>query len=148
MGMLNRLFGNPNAATENHLLNLETAQMIVEDYGNFLQASAPLPGCVADTSRLPHDKDIIKDALLTCMGVIRDPGLIEHLKHGYLMLSAWQEGVGEKHLGIDFTQLNLEADPLQLAASIQRQKETVDKWEIIISAEQAALKSDLRELLL
>ena len=146
MGIFNRLFARPGPSSNSHLLSIEAARDIVQDYADFLKTSAPLPGCVADSSQLPHAKPVIKDALTTCLNVIRDPELKEHLKHGYLMLSAWQNDVGEKNLGLDFTQLDLDGDPLELAAMIQQQKSGVHNWESILKEEQVILTAELRKL--
>ena len=78
-----------------------------------------------------------------CITELRDTQLTEHLKYGYLMLSAWQNGVGDKTLGLDFTQLDLEIDPLDLAQQIQQQSAPMEKWSPMIKDEQAKLTSEL-----
>jgi hypothetical protein len=112
-------------------LDLDLARKVVQDYANFLNTSAPLPGCVADSQQLPHHKELIKESLFTCINATGDPELIGHLKNGYLMLSAWQEGVGEHNLGMDFT------------AQVQRQREEVAHWRPLVEAEQKLLSADL-----
>jgi hypothetical protein len=143
MGMFNRLFRGELRRSSPSELSLETARQVVQDYKVFLETSAPLPGRVADVSKLPHSKDYIKDALSVCITVLRDPQLNEHLKYGYLMLSAWQNGVGAQTLGPDFAQLDLDGDPLELAQQIQEQSEPMEKWKPVIQAEQARLTSEL-----
>jgi hypothetical protein len=142
--MFDRLFRK--ARTGHYALahSFETAQRVIQDYEDFLKTSAPLPGCVADESQLPHPKEDIKQALSTCIGAIRDPELIEHLKHGYLMLCAWQHNVGINVLGVNFTELDLEQDPMTVAALIQQQSASIEQWKPWVEAEQA---SSHRELL-
>ena len=146
MGIFNRLLGREKSNQVSHQLNIEEAQRIVQDYGDFLAISSPPPGAVADVNKLPHDKPVIKEALATCISVIRDPELAEHLKHGYLMLSAWQIGVGDKNRGLDFTRINLDMDPLELAELIQRKSDTMDDWRPLIKTEQATLTAELNAL--
>jgi len=62
------------------------------------------------------------------------------------MLSAWQNGVGDQNLGVDFTRLDLEADPIELADIIQRDSEVMRKWNRLITAEQSILQSELKAL--
>lgn len=143
MGMFNRLFSRKISRARPCELSIETAQRVVQDYRVFLESSAPLPGRVADVSELPHSKDLIKDAISVCITELRDTQLTEHLKYGYLMLSAWQNGVGDKTLGPDFTQLDLEIDPLDLAQQIQQQSAPMEKWSPMIKDEQAKLTSEL-----
>ena len=146
MGMFKRLFSRSADSMKGARLCIDAAQGVVQDYRIYLESCAPLPGCVADESKLPHDKAVIKQAIRECMLVFRDPGLTEHLKHGYLMLSAWQKRVGEKTLGVDFTQLDLDADPLELAQQIQQQSESVEQWQDVIKAEQASMLSELEAI--
>jgi hypothetical protein len=143
MGMFNRLFRRDVGGKNSADLSLATARRVVRDYRVFLETSAPLPGRVADVRELPHSKDHIKDAISVCITVLRNPQLTEHLKYGYLMLSAWQKGVGAKTLGPDFTQLDLDIDPLELAQKIQEQSAPMEKWSPVIRAEQAKLTSEL-----
>ena len=146
MGMLNTLFRKVGARQESAGLDIARAQSIVQDYRVFLETSAPLPGRVADERQLPHSKELIKHAISVCISVIRDPQLNEHLKHGYLMLSAWQNGVGDTNLGVDFSQLDLERDPIELADIIQRESEVMSKWNPLIKAEQSILLMELKAL--
>ena len=146
MGMFNRLFRKDISRGSPSDLSIETAQRVVHDYRVFLETSAPLPGRVADVSELPHSKGHIKDAISACITAFRDPQLTEHLKYGYLMLSAWQSGVGTKALGPEFAHLDLDGDPLELARQIQEQSAPMEKWNPIIRAEQAKLTSELRAM--
>ena len=146
MGMFNSLLRKVGARQESTGLDIAKAQRVVQDYRVFLETSAPLPGRVADERQLPHSKEQIKHAISVCISVIRDPQLNEHLKHGYLMLSAWQNGVGHTNLGVDFTQLDLDTDPIELADIIQRESDVMSKWTPMIKAEQSILRAELKAL--
>ena len=136
--------GRPCAAA--HELSIEAAQEIVQQYANFVESSSPLPGRVADAGLLPHSKETIKNALATCICAARNTELTDHLKQGYLMLSAWQNDVGEKMPGLDLTRIDLDADPLEIAEIIQNQSATMRPWEPLIKAEQEQLGSELKAL--
>jgi hypothetical protein len=139
MGVLQRIFRSDKPAGQDMAL----AHQVVMEYANFVNTSAPLPGCVADSSQLPYDKEVIKRSLFTCISGTGDREIIEHFKNGYLMLSAWQDAVGEQTLGLDFTGLDLEADPLDVAEQIQLQGDRVARWKPVIEAEQKILAADL-----
>lgn len=147
MNLFKHLFGRTQARNDEFgALDLHTAQKVVQDYADFLDIAAPLPGRVSDESRLPYSKLHIKNALSVCINASCDPQLISHLKNGYLMLSAWQSGVGSRTVGVDFSSLNLAADPLEVAEAIQIQSEQVSRWTPIVKTEQANLASELRVL--
>ena len=139
MGVLQRIFRSDKPAGQDMAL----AHRVVMEYANFVNTSAPLPGCVADSSQLPYDKEVIKRSLFTCISGTGDREIIEHFKNGYLMLSAWQDAVGEQTLGLDFTGLDLEADPLDVAEQIQLQGDRAARWKPVIEAEQKILAADL-----
>jgi hypothetical protein len=139
MGIFQRIPGTDSKSGLDHGL----ARQVVQAYANFLNAAPPLPGCVADTSELPFDKELIKESLSTWINTTGDPELIEHFKHGYLMLSAWQDNVGERRLGVDFTAIDLDADPLTIASEVQRRNDEVAYWTPIVAADQKQLAADL-----
>lgn len=147
MKFFRHLFGREDARNDAFgALDLDTAQKIVQDYANFLEIAAPLPGRVADENRLPYSKQHIKNALSVCINATGDPELIGHLKNGYLMLCAWQPDVGQRVVGVDFSSLDLEADPMEVAESIQRHAEQMDRWDPLVQAEQAELATELKVL--
>ena len=139
MGIFQRVFG----ATARQGYNLGLAREVVQTYANFVSTSAPLPGCVADTSELPYDKELIKESLYACINATSDPDLIQHFKHGYLMLSAWQDNVGERRLGLDFTAMDLAREPAVIAEEVQRQGDEVSHWTPIVASDQKRLAEDL-----
>lgn len=142
MNVFNRLLKRGKAGNGSTLMSIETAHRVVREYGHFLETSAPLPGCVADVDQLPHSKEYIKAAIGVCVNKIKVPEVIEELKNGYLMLSAWQNDVGEQTLGLDFTQLDLNEDPVLIAQMIQQQSDGIGRWKPMIEADQIALMSE------
>jgi hypothetical protein len=146
MRMIKRLFSRDRTSPEATLAQLQTAQVIVQDYADFLETSAPLPGRIADVSQLPHDKQLIKDAIAVCITGFADPVLSEHLRHGYLMLSAWQQGVGDNVIGVDYSELDLDTDPIILAEQIQKTSNTMGPWQKLVEAEQKYLNAELKEM--
>lgn len=139
MGIFQKIFGYESPTAP----DIALSHKVVQDYANFLNTSAPLPGCVADSRQLPHDKEVIKQSLFNCISSTGDRELIEHFKNGYLMLSAWQDKVGEQVLGLDFTSIDLESDPLDIAAQVQAQSDRVANWKPKIEAEQKILAAEL-----
>jgi hypothetical protein len=139
MGVLQRIFRTEPAPPA----NLALAREVVRAYANFLNTSAPLPGCIADTRELPYDKEVIKESLFICISATGDPELIQHFRHGYLMLSAWQDDVGERRLGLDFTGMDLDADPAEIAEAVQHQSDEAACWTPVVVADQRRLAADL-----
>ena len=144
--MLNRLFRRGYSHIEPTPMSVESAHKVVHGYAGFLETDAPFPGCVADVNELPYSKDKIKAALALCVTTIDAPEITEDLKHGYLMLSAWQEGVGGQTLGLNFTELNLDDDPMLIAERIQRQSASIQRWEPQVKAEQVSLLAEFERL--
>ena len=139
MSIFQRIFQTQWQPTDDVVL----ARQVVQEYADFLNTAAPLPGCVADTSELPFEKEMIKQSLYACIGATEDPELIQHFKHGYLLLSAWQENVGVTRLGLDFTSIDLDQDPEVTAAEVQRQSDEVSSWTSVVEADQKRLAADL-----
>jgi hypothetical protein len=144
--MFNRLFRRSHNAVWPTLMSVETAHKVVHGYAGFLETDAPLPGCVADVNQLPYSKEKIKAALALCATTIEAPEITEDLKHGYLMLSAWQEGVGGQVLGLNFSEFDLDDDPMLIAERIQRQSAGIQRWEPQVKAEQVSLLAEFEGL--
>jgi hypothetical protein len=142
MSLFSRLFGTFRSSSGSS--QFISAQRKVLDYARFIERCAPMPGTVADASLLPHPKQELKTALITCLGNNSDQQLAEHLRHGYLMLSAWQDNVGDRVVGMDFAGLDLEADPLETATRLEQQSEAVRHWQGVVELEQAELRADLQ----
>jgi hypothetical protein len=122
------------------------SEKIVQDYGAVLGSAAPGPGCVADARKLPHPKQRIKQALVFALRMTKEPQMREQLKVGYISLSDWQDGVGDAPVGIDLTNVDPNADPVELAKRIASQGAAAEKWMPKVKAEQEALKVELKKL--
>jgi hypothetical protein len=118
----------------------------VLDYARFLENYAPMPGRIIDASRLPHPKASLKQALLMCIGSGASNSLEEHLKAGYLMLSAFQTNVGDVGLGTDFAALDLEADLVDIVEQLQQDEAEAQSWRLDVRLELEQLKQDLYAL--
>lgn len=146
MGLLDRIFGRTKSNCPIEQMTAAAAERIVQDYGAVLEFSAPAPGCVADVRNLPHSKERIKQALVFALRLSKEPQMREQMKIGYILLADWQEGVGNETVGIDFTKLDLNADPLDVAKRIASQGSAMEKWMPLVKAEQETLKLELQKL--
>ena len=144
MKLFTRLFGRLSGAE--HELQFIQAQRMVLDYARFLENSAPMPGRIVDSSQLPHPKGALKRALLMCIGSSSDARLEEHLKAGYLMLSAFQTDVGDVGLGTDFANLDLEEDVMDIAHQLEEDEGLAQTWRLDVRRELEQLKQDLYAL--
>jgi hypothetical protein len=119
---------------------------IVQAYGKILETSAPVPGTVADASKLPYPKQQIKEAIVAALRSTDDPQIREHLKIGYIQLSDWQEGVGETNQGLDVSALDMNQDAESLAKAVFEQSSGSEKWTAMVQKEQEELKRELKTL--
>ena len=147
MGLLDRIFGRTKTeSSSSGAMPPAVAEKIVQDYGAVLGSTAPTPGCIADARKLPHSKERIKQALVFALRMTKEPQMREQLKVGYISLSDWQEGVGDATVGIDLINMDLNADPVELAKRITSQGAAAEKWMPKVEAEQEALKAELQKL--
>jgi len=147
MGLLDCVFGRTKTeSSDAGAMPPAVAEKIVQDYGAVLGSAAPAPGCVADARKLPYPKERIKQALVFALRMTKEPQMREQLKVGYISLSDWQEGVGDATVGIDLTNLDPNADPVDLAKRITSQGAAAEKWLPKVKAEQEALKAELQKL--
>ena len=119
---------------------------IVQAYGKILETSVPVPGTVADASKLPYPKQQIKEAIVAALRSTDDPQMKEYLKVGYIQLSDWQEGVGETNQGIDVTGLDVNQDTESLANAVLDKSPGSEKWMAMAQKEQENLKRELQAL--
>ena len=146
MHYLTRLLGCCKSRTERKHHEPGTAKQLVEGYLYFLESWGPLPGRVADTKQLPYSKDAIKATLSARLMITQDPRCSERLRQSYLMLSAWQEGVGDEAIGLNFEQLDLTVAPEELSEIIQIISASMEKWTPLIDAEREALLEELKTM--
>ena len=116
---------------------------VVQDYGNILETSTPVPGTVADLKKLPYPKQQIKDSIIAALRNSDDQQMKEHLKFAYIQLSNWQEGVGESDQGLDLSSLDMSQDTESLAKAVLEQSSRTESWTDIVQKEQEALKQEL-----
>jgi hypothetical protein len=117
---------------------------IVQDYGAVLMEATP--GVVSDVSNLPHNKQKIKDAIISSLQATNEDSLKQHLKTAYIQLADWQDGVGEKSKGLDASSLDMSQDATELAQIVHSQvsegKELTEK----MLDESKQLQRELEEL--
>jgi hypothetical protein len=118
---------------------------IVTKYGAVLESEAPMPGCVADVTKLPFPKAEIKEALVHALRVTSDAKMKDFLKIAYVQLADWQEGVGANNPGLDIGKVDrsasIEAQAIQIASMSKGQ----NKWSQLALAEGESLKKELEE---
>lgn len=119
---------------------------VVQVYGKFLETSSPRPGTVADANKLPYPKQKIKEAIIAALHRTNDPTIKEHLKGGYICLSDWQEGVGEKDQGIDLLGLDMSQGPEVLKHLLLEYNPESEKWTDLAKEELLILREELRAL--
>lgn len=141
MGFFSRLLGDRPKPT---LFSSTSSNIVVADYGEVLETRAPAPGCVADVTELPYQKDEIKRAILMMLGVITDSQLREHLRFAYVSLADWQVGVGTRHLGLDITKIDRNKLIDDRAKEVLEKGDEMKMWLPIIEAERNALLRELK----
>lgn len=119
---------------------------IVQAYGKVLETSAPVPGTVADTNKLPFPKQVIKNAIIAALHSIDDPQMKEHLKSAYIQLSDWQEGVGKSNQGLDISTIDLRQDTESFAKAVMEKSSGSEKWLDTAKKEHEALEQELHQL--
>ncbi|TGD73442.1 hypothetical protein E4634_10430 [Mangrovimicrobium sediminis] len=138
--LLDHLLGTPGRS------QYLDARRQVTDYAQFLERAAPMPGQVADANQLPHPKGELKLALLLCLGGACEEKVREQLEAGYLMLSAFQEGVGRPFVGADFAGLDLDTDPEEVALALERAYLEASPWRRLAMRELQRLREELQQL--
>lgn len=128
---------------------------IVNRYGAFMQSSAfPAPFCVADTKKLPYEKETIKGAFILLMRLCEDPKRKELLKYGYVSLANFQDGVGETDLGLDLEKLpkvkDIDFNDGKTVAAIIKEAHVMthsaDKFKEKVEQERLVLEKDVTEI--
>jgi hypothetical protein len=144
-------FGEQQQAIDETASNDEesTAEAIVNAYGKTIEYLAPPPGGVADANKLPFPKERIKAALLLMLKH-STPEQRPSLLAGYMMLADFQPGVGDKDVGIDFSQTdaaNMSQEELvAFATKMTEGSAEREKWQAIATKERAQLEHDLQAL--
>ncbi len=144
MGIFKSIFGADKKSEVR--ITPEMAEKIINAFGVVLEKESPTTGCVKDVSRLPYPKEKIKQALIVGLRSVTDRQIKEYLKMAYISLADWQDGVGEKTLGLSTSKLDLNQSIETLAEEIGQQTEGFEKWKPIIQADLKRLQNELRDL--
>jgi hypothetical protein len=86
-----------------------------------------------------------KQALITLLKSNEDPQMLEHLKSSYWLLADWQDGVGNTNVGLDLSNMDLTADPIELAKQMSEQSND-NEWKEKAEKERQQLRAELKEL--
>lgn len=124
----------------------EQARMIVDAYARFLETSGPLPGQVMDISSLPCEKGEIRRALLLCLNCNLDTDLQADLEAGFLLLSAFQDGVGTLPAGEVFAALDLDACPREINAYLAGEHDAFEPWRKKARTELQRLRREVEQI--
>ena len=147
MGFLSKVFGKKDQNTVSQkTINPELAVKIIQVYGSILENQSPPPGSVADLSKLPYQKEQIKQALIIGMHSTDDEKMREMMKFGFVELANWQKGVGDKDQGLDISKIDLNDDPGKAIEQFRKQSDDYKKWSSIVEAERESSEKDLRDL--
>ncbi len=139
-----RILRESRVSSSEHM-NAAEAEAIIRAYGAVLVNSAPPPGTVADKSRLPVSKSMLKEAIMFALGATKDPIQKSHLRIAYLQLADFQEGVGAVDVALDVSRLDLQnATPEELAQQVIEQTEGTEELQVLVQKEQEMLKQELQ----
>ena len=145
MGILSRFFKGGKNDKETPM-QFDQALKIIRKYGKLLEKSANKTMHVFDESKLPYPKEQIKEAIITVLHSDYDQQTKEILRAGYMELSSWQKGVGEKDIlyGYDVAGLNLNDSPENCIKSfLESNNERDNIWQPIVFKEMKALKQEI-----
>ena len=146
MRFFSKLFGkNDRTSGTSKSIHPEDAEKIIHAYGNVLEKYSPMPGSVADVCKLPYKKEHIKQALIIGLHETNNEKMKEILKVGYIELANWQENVGDKDQGLDFSKMDSN-DPKQTIEQFKKQNDIREKWAPLVEAERVSLEKELRNL--
>ncbi|SPJ17443.1 hypothetical protein SBBP2_3090007 [Burkholderiales bacterium] len=157
MGLLDSIFHRKKAESSNSSAispevaeeALTAAERIIQDYGAaMLSKRATQSGRIADVRKLPHSKELIKQAIVLVLRVTEDSQFREQLKSSYLLLAGWQEGVGDAMVGI-YANVNPGGDPAEIMRVMTSQGaewKAWEKWRPRVMEEERALTADLKKL--
>lgn len=79
------------------------SELVINAYGKTLEYLAPVPGTIADESKLPFPKPRIKQAILYALKASQQPQQRQVLKAAYLQLADFQQGIDGKNVGLDLS---------------------------------------------
>ena len=139
-------YSGSTAIADSKNISLEQAEKVIQAYGSYIAGSDSVPGTDADVSWLPYSKAKIKRAILIGLGAAQDIQQKEMLKVGFMQLANFHEGVGEKNIGLDLSNLDVgKANIDELAHQVLKQTESSGKWQRLVQEEQEAFKNELQK---
>ena len=143
MGIYKSIFGSKYKSTS-ATMTFQQAADIAGSYGDVLVNNTMRT--IADTSKLPYPKNIIKQALIVLLNQNTDSQMLEYLKSSYWLLANWQDGVGPTNVGLELSNMDLTTDPVELAKQVSDQSSDVQGWSEKVYAERLQLQAELKEL--
>jgi hypothetical protein len=145
MSAFKSIFEQNNTGDDSDM-TFEKAADIAGSYSDVLEYSAPSPGTVADASKLPYPKALIKQAIILLLEINTDLQIKEQLIFAYLLLADWQEGVGNTNAGLDLSNMELTTGPAELAERVSAQDDADKMWTNKAEKERRQLRTELQEL--
>ena len=129
-----------------HPITLKDAVGIIQAYAKCLENRALSTSIVTDSKELPCSKEEIKAALLVAMNANIDPVQKKHLAIGYVQLADFQSGVGDKLVGLDISNIDIDADGVELLAEqVSQSQQDFDNWNLLVDEEQKLLLAELKK---
>jgi hypothetical protein len=122
------------------------AERIIQEYGTSLENHRPFSLSALDASNLPYPKEEIKKALIFGLRTASDSQRKEKLRVAYLLLANYQEGVGTEDQDFDLSDMDLNDDPMKLAAAISTKLEGGKDWRSIVETEHEILRQELVQM--
>jgi len=123
----------------------ERFKSVINSYGDVLKTSAPLPGKVADETKLPHKKRVIKEAIVWAFHHQQGERNKGQLKLAYAALARWQHGVGDKDQDLQASVGEGTLDVALLAGTGNKQAAEKKDWNTLVQIETETLKRELKD---
>lgn len=99
---------NQNIITDKEKQLILDAREVAFSYSELFQENKVIPGMIYDVRNLPHDKEHIKNCCILWMKICPNKNEKELWKDIFPSLAQFQEGVGEKPIGRDFGNIDIE----------------------------------------
>lgn len=147
LGLFKKLFKKRTSDSVSKRDFIAAIHAIIGAYGSVLEERVARPCFVADESKLPHRKEIIKNAIITALKHNLYPSNFKkHLKISFLELCMWQKDIGlkDRRHTIDVSSLNINDSIENLASQITNQNPD-EKLAQVVSNERESLKRELQE---
>jgi hypothetical protein len=122
----------------------EVVQSLLMAYGAAIEAHAATGGTVADVSKLPAPKEVLRKVLFALITATEDRVAREQLRGSYVMLAEFQPEVGPEIIKLDL-QLRPGESVQSQAARVAAQAPLVMKWGQRVTDEMAVLLKQLTD---